>query len=82
MTNANYVLVVEKDATFKKLIDAEFHIKHNVILVASKGFPDVYTRELVNILSESYNIRTFGLFDCDPFGIDIYCCFKFGSKAS
>ena len=79
ITTARYALVIEKDSIFAKLVDSGFHSMHNAILITSKGFPDVYTRELVNLLSDRFGIRTFGLFDCDPFGIDIFCCFKFGS---
>ena len=79
ITNARWILVIEKHAIFSKLVDAGFHLLYSAILITSKGFPDVYTRELANILSDRLGLRTFGLFDCDPFGIDIYCCFKFGS---
>ena len=74
--------MIEKESIFKKLIDADFHLAHNVILVTCKGFPDTYTRELVKILSENCKIKTYGLFDCDPFGIDIFFCFRFGSLVS
>lgn len=77
-----FTQVIEKDAIFNKLVEDDFHLKQNAILITSKGFPDTYTREMVNILSEKCSINVFGMFDCDPFGIEIYCCFRFGSFVS
>ncbi|KAJ3183451.1 endodeoxyribonuclease [Geranomyces variabilis] len=52
-TDARFVLVIEKDATFRTLLDQGFASTHGpCILVTGKGYPDVATRQLVRRLSE------------------------------
>ncbi|KAJ3152604.1 endodeoxyribonuclease [Geranomyces variabilis] len=52
-TDARFVLVIEKDATFRTLLDHGFADTHGpCVLVTGKGYPDVATRQLVRRLSE------------------------------
>ena len=78
-TKAEFVLIIEKDAVFQQLINQNFLELANGILITGKGFPDTNTRELIHILSAEYKLKTYGLFDADPYGIEILNCYKFGS---
>ncbi|KAJ3157592.1 endodeoxyribonuclease [Geranomyces michiganensis] len=52
-TEARFILVIEKDATFRTLLDHGFADKQGpCVLVTGKGYPDVATRQLVRRLSE------------------------------
>ncbi|XP_063441714.1 meiotic recombination protein SPO11-like [Mytilus trossulus] len=81
-TNAKFVLIIEKDATFQKLLDDGFHLKFKqCILVTAKGFPDMNTRLLLKLLWDKFHIPMLALVDADPHGIEIMLIYKYGSKA-
>ncbi|XP_071964892.1 meiotic recombination protein SPO11-like [Antedon mediterranea] len=81
-SEAKFVLIVEKDATFQKLLDDGLlkRIK-SCIIITGKGFPDINTRMMVRKLWDCFHIPIFGLVDADPHGIEILCVYKFGSKS-
>ncbi|XP_012289075.1 meiotic recombination protein SPO11 [Orussus abietinus] len=78
-TRADFVLVVEKDAIFQKLLEQDFPQALNCILITGKGYPDVATRMLVKLLSTELALPVYALVDADPFGIEIMCTYRFGS---
>uniref|UniRef100_UPI00358FF562 meiotic recombination protein SPO11 n=1 Tax=Myxine glutinosa TaxID=7769 RepID=UPI00358FF562 len=79
-SKAQFVLVVEKDATFQKLLDDGFCVKmHPCILITGKGVPDVNTRLLLHKISNAFPIPIFALVDADPHGIEIMTIYKYGS---
>lgn len=81
-TNAKFILIVEKDATFQKLLDDGICAKLSpCIIITGKGFPDVNTRMLVRKLWDTFHLPTFALVDADPHGMEIMCVYKFGSKS-
>jgi meiotic recombination protein SPO11 len=49
-----------------------------------KGYPDLATRQFLRtaIDSSTFHGPILGLFDYDPYGIDILKCYRVGSKAS
>ncbi|XP_072757790.1 meiotic recombination protein W68 [Anoplolepis gracilipes] len=77
---ANFVLVIEKDAIFQKLLEENCHCILKCILVTGKGYPDINTRMLVNILSEKIGLPVYIIVDADPFGVDIMLLYRFGSS--
>ncbi|MEM1610963.1 MAG: DNA topoisomerase IV subunit A [Sulfolobales archaeon] len=77
--NAEFVLVVEKDAVFQQLHRAQFWRKYKAILVTSAGQPDRATRRFVRRLSEELGLPIYILTDSDPYGFYIYSVFKIGS---
>ncbi len=77
--DAEYVLVVEKDAIFQRLNDYEFWKKKNCILITGKGQADRATRRMVRRLNEEWELPVFVLTDADPFGWYIYSTYKAGS---
>lgn len=73
---ANFVLVIEKDAIFQKLLEEDCPRILKCILVTGKGYPDVNTRMLVNILSEKIGLPVYIIVDADPFGVDIMLLYR------
>lgn len=81
-SSALYMLVIEKDASFQKLLDDGFLQKSMpCVLVTGKGFPDVNTREFVRRLHVELELPVYALVDADPFGIEILCVYAYGSLA-
>ena len=77
--DAEYVLVIEKDAVFQQLHRIGYWKKHKVILVTSAGQPDRATRRFVRRLNEELKLPVYILTDADPYGWYIYSVFKIGS---
>jgi DNA topoisomerase-6 subunit A len=77
--DAEYVLVIEKDAVFQQLHRIGFWKKHKVILITSAGQPDRATRRFVRRLNEELKLPVYVLTDADPYGWYIYSVFKIGS---
>ncbi|XP_032206149.1 meiotic recombination protein SPO11 isoform X1 [Mustela erminea] len=82
ITDAKFLLIVEKDATFQRLLDDSFCNRMSpCIMVTGKGVPDLNTRLLVKKLWDTFHIPVFALVDADPHGIEIMCIYKYGSMA-
>ncbi|KAI4893026.1 hypothetical protein NFI96_034248, partial [Prochilodus magdalenae] len=80
VSTAKFVLVVEKDATFQRLLDDEFCTRlHPCIIITGKGVPDINSRLMVRKLWDTLCIPVFALVDADPHGIEIMCIYKYGS---
>jgi len=77
--DAEYVLVIEKDAVFQQLHRAGFWRKYKAILVTSAGQPDRATRRFIRRLNEELGLPVYVLTDADPYGWYIYSVFKVGS---
>ncbi|KAI4504858.1 hypothetical protein M0802_000408 [Mischocyttarus mexicanus] len=75
-----FVLVVEKDTIFQKLLEENVTKLLNCILITGKGYPDIATRMLIKLLSEKVNLPIYIVVDADPFGVDIMCVYRFGSS--
>ena len=75
--------MVEKDAVFQRLLEEGiFSVPEfsRVVLVTGKGVPDLATRQLVSFLSRDLPVLI--LTDCDPYGLEIFLTYTFGSLAS
>ncbi len=77
--NAEFVLVIEKDAVFQQLHRAGFWRKYRAILITSAGQPDRATRRFVRRLNEELGLPVYILTDADPYGWYIYSVFRIGS---
>jgi len=77
--DAEYVLVVEKDAIFQRLNDYEYWRKNKCLLITGKGQADRATRRMVRRLSEDWDLPVYVLTDADPFGWYIYSTYRAGS---
>ncbi|KAI8427645.1 hypothetical protein MSG28_002119, partial [Choristoneura fumiferana] len=76
-SSAKYILVVEKDAIFQKLLDEGALIR----LGPGKGYPDVCTRQLLSRLTSELKLPALALVDADPHGFEIFLTYKYGSLA-
>lgn len=77
--DADYVLVIEKDAIFNRLNKERFWEKHRCILITGKGQPDRSTRRMVRRLWEEHDLPVYVLTDADPYGFYIYSVYRSGS---
>ncbi|XP_054595087.2 meiotic recombination protein SPO11 [Nothobranchius furzeri] len=82
VSSAKFVLIVEKDATFQRLLDDDACTKLSpCIMITGKGVPDVNSRLMVRKLWDTLHIPILALVDADPHGIEIMCIYKYGSVA-
>ncbi|XP_032666985.1 meiotic recombination protein SPO11 [Odontomachus brunneus] len=81
LAKAMFVLVIEKEAAFQKLLEENCPRALNCILVTGKGYPDVATRMFVKLLSDKMDLPVYIVVDADPFGVDIMLIYRFGSTA-
>ena len=77
--NADYILVVEKNATFDRLHEDKFWKKHNCILVGTQGQAARGIRRLIHRLNMEYKVPVYVFTDSDPYGWYIYSVIKIGS---
>ena len=79
-SNAKVVIVVEKDATFQRLMQEDFlgFINFDVLLITGKGVPDLSTRKLIyRLANQDLTDAVFlCLVDGDPYGIAIMLIYK------
>lgn len=73
---AAFILVIEKEAVFQKLLQENCPRALNCILVTGKGYPDVATRMLVKLLSDKMDLPVYIIVDADPFGVDIMLIYR------
>ncbi|XP_058500038.1 meiotic recombination protein SPO11 isoform X1 [Solea solea] len=79
-SSSAFVMIVEKDATFQRLLDDDFCTKlFPCIIITGKGVPDLNSRLMVRKLWDTLHIPIFALVDADPHGIEIMCIYKYGS---
>lgn len=77
--NADFILVIEKNAAFERLHEDKFWEKHKCILVTTQGQPARGCRRLIQRLSDEFNLPVFVFCDSDPYGWYIYSVIKYGS---
>lgn len=77
--NAEFVLVVEKNAGFERLHEDRFWKKHNCILIGTGGQPSRGTRLLIQRLNNEHKLPVYVMTDADSYGFYIYSVIKSGS---
>uniref|UniRef100_A0A915I1K1 Topoisomerase 6 subunit A/Spo11 TOPRIM domain-containing protein n=1 Tax=Romanomermis culicivorax TaxID=13658 RepID=A0A915I1K1_ROMCU len=81
VSNAKFILIVEKETIFQRLQDEEFCSQfYPCMMITAKGYPDYATRQMLQLLLDSLQIPMYVLVDGDPYGIDIYLTYRFGSS--
>ncbi|KAF7195837.1 Meiotic recombination protein rec12 [Pseudocercospora fuligena] len=89
MSKVKWILVIEKEATFRSIAGSDFWstIIQQGILITGKGYPDLLSRAILRFLSRPSlqngfsSPPVYGLADFDPDGIAILSVYKHGSKA-
>jgi len=80
-TNARFILLVEKDATFARLADERFPEKYGpCIVITAKGIPDIGTRTFTKRLHDEFQLPVYALVDWNPYGVEILLIYTTGSK--
>ncbi len=80
-SDAEFVLVIEKDAVFQRLAEDRFFNYVSCILITASGQPDMATRMFVKRLREELELPILGFMDADPYGLDILRVYSIGSKS-
>lgn len=79
-SDAEVVLLIEKDAAFQRLAEDKFFNYIPSIIITAGGQPDLATRLFVKKLKDDLNIPILGLMDADPYGLDILRVYTIGSR--
>ncbi len=79
--NAKYVLVIETEAMYERLVEEQFAKKNKCILISTGGQAARGTRRLIHRLHTERKLPTIVFTDGDPFGWYIYSVIKQGSMA-
>ncbi|HDR53522.1 MAG TPA: DNA topoisomerase IV subunit A [archaeon] len=77
--NADFILVVEKNATFDRLHEDKFWKKHNCVLIGTQGQAARGIRRLIHRLNHEFKLPVYVFTDSDPYGWYIYSVIKMGS---
>jgi meiotic recombination protein SPO11 len=68
-SDAEFILLVEKEAAFMRIAEDRFYNKYPCIVITAKGQPDVATRLFLKKLKTTLGIPVLGLVDSDPYGM-------------
>ncbi len=76
---AKFILLVEKDAVFRRLNEDRFWKTHHCILIHGGGQPPRGVRRLLHRMHDELKLPVYVLVDNDPWGFYIYSVVKQGS---
>ncbi|MHA1783775.1 MAG: hypothetical protein ACTSVE_01125 [Candidatus Helarchaeota archaeon] len=79
-SDAEFILVVEKDAALIRLSESKWWNDYPCIILTGKGAADIATRMFLRKLSKELKLPVFCLVDSDPYGHYIYSVYLRGSK--
>ena len=79
-SEAEFILLVEKDAAFMRLAEDRFYNEYKCIIITAKGQPDIVSRMFLRRLKEELKIPVLALVDSDPYGLKILSVYMSGSK--
>lgn len=87
MSSIKWILVIEKEATFRSTAASAFWttLSTSGVIITAKGYPDISTRAMLQFLSSSSPQNgfsappVFAMVDFDPDGIAILSTYKHGS---
>ncbi|MDH5402558.1 MAG: hypothetical protein OEY49_08715, partial [Candidatus Heimdallarchaeota archaeon] len=80
-SDAEFVLIIEKDAVFNRLAEDQFYDYVPSILVTAKGQPDMATRMFLKKINDELNLPILAIMDADIYGFEILRVYSVGSKA-
>ncbi len=79
-SDAEFIMVIEKDAAMLRLAEARFWRSYPCILLTAQGVGNVAVRMFLKRLSKELNLPVFSLVDSDPYGHYIHSVYLRGSK--
>lgn len=80
-SDAEFVLVVEKDAIFNRLTEDQFYDYIPSVIITAKGQPDMATRMFLKKIDDELKIPILAIMDADVYGFEILRVYSVGSKA-
>jgi meiotic recombination protein SPO11 len=80
-SDAEFILVVEKQAAFLRLAEDKFYERYPCIILTGSGQPNVATRTFLRRMSHELQLPVFAVMDSDPYGLDILRVYALGSKS-
>uniref|UniRef100_A0A7S3K6B4 DNA topoisomerase (ATP-hydrolyzing) n=1 Tax=Aureoumbra lagunensis TaxID=44058 RepID=A0A7S3K6B4_9STRA len=80
-SDAEFILLVEKDAAYNRLAEDRFYNQFPCILITGKGQPDVATRAFLHRVTSELQIPVLAFVDADPYGLKILSVYMSGSKS-
>jgi len=80
-SDAEFILVVEKQAAFLRLAEDKFYEKYPCVILTGSGQPNVATRIFLRKMNHDLQLPVFSIMDSDPYGLDILRVYGLGSKA-
>ncbi|CAG9825062.1 unnamed protein product [Phaedon cochleariae] len=83
-STAFFILVIEKESIFHKLIEEDLpnRLTRPFVMITGKGFPDLNTQLFLKKLWTVLSVPVFLLVDADPHGINIMLNYRFGSVSN
>lgn len=78
-SEAKYVLLVEKDAVWKRFNEDKYWQREKCIIITGQGQPPRGVRRLVQRMHSELKLPVYVLVDNDPWGLYIYSVLKQGS---
>ncbi|GKB41795.1 DNA topoisomerase 6 subunit A [Tanacetum coccineum] len=79
-SDALFILLVEKDATYMRLAEDRFYNRFPCIIVTAKGQPDVVTMLFLRKMKMELKLSVLALVDSDPYGLKILSVYGCGLK--
>ncbi|TFF99155.1 MAG: hypothetical protein EU541_05660 [Promethearchaeota archaeon] len=79
-SDAEFILVVEKDAAMMRLAEARFWRDYPCIILTAQGVGNVAVRMFLKRLRTQLKLPVFSLVDSDPYGHYIHSVYMRGSK--
>jgi DNA topoisomerase VI subunit A len=79
-SDAEFILVLEKDAAMIRLSEARWWRQYPCIILTGKGAADMATRMFLKRINKVLRLPTYCLVDSDPYGHYIYSVYLRGSK--
>ncbi|MHA1583672.1 MAG: hypothetical protein ACTSWL_00330 [Promethearchaeota archaeon] len=79
-SDAEFILVLEKDAAMMRIIEEKWWKKYPCIVLTAEGVGNVATRMYLKKINSVLKLPTYCLVDADPYGHYIYSVYIRGSK--
>jgi meiotic recombination protein SPO11 len=80
-SDAELVLIIEKDAVFNRLAEDHFYDYVPSIIITAKGQPDMATRMFLKKIDKELKLPIVAIMDADVYGFEILRVYSVGSKA-
>ena len=81
-SDAQLILIVEKDGIFKRLYEDKFFDLVPCVIITGRGFPDLATRAFTHFLMTQLRLPIFGICDWNPYGAALLMTYILGSLTS